>query len=241
MPTRREEFAKVRETLGYPCENRPTPHQIVGELLKLEQKQYNEIANTGQPVALDSVAVPLTTNSLYEIKPALSANFGKPLMVYRFSNGKIHPIPFTNIPFAVYDQRRELFVIDQQNELQTETVAFLRTPPDRVFMQILPAVETLQNQTLVIVFSIGYQNVNNLNPNDVSLLEEFSDYRVLQASLNLLPHCQWENLSFQENLAKINLLQVSLERQVSEHKRLYEDYIRTMHVDSVSTVSYWFY
>ncbi|HEY8560509.1 MAG TPA: hypothetical protein VIL74_09040 [Pyrinomonadaceae bacterium] len=243
MPTRLQEFSKVRDHLDYPLAGRPNPHQIVSELMRQEQFQATRLSNTRRPWAIGGAPVSVSTVEGRAEYSITTDGFGKALFVYRELDSNILlPVPFADYLTEIHDQKYEFWTAPVEGGLSPnyrgDKVAFFRTKDGATKMRVYPVPEE-SGAVYKIVYALGYRDSSYDAPTDETLLPEFSDFRTIQAALFLLPKAEWDGLNRQEASEKRKELALSLQTQVVRYEAEFERYASNVQAEPPGEVGYW--
>lgn len=241
MPTREEEFSRVRELMDYPKYGRPSPHSIVSELIRQEQFQMNRLGNTRRPWSQGSTTVTSVADTAeYTITPS---DFGKPLFAYRaLESNVLLPVPFTDYTNEVGDQKYDFFIAPNESGLSPtfsgEKVAFFRTAAGVKKMRVYPVPETA-GVVYTIVYASGWQDWSAFAISGVPIMPEWSDFRTIAVALFKLPSAEWEGLTKEENTQKRRELGISLQAQFALQEQEFASFVRNPTHEPIGEVGYW--
>lgn len=261
MLTREEEYARVRELLDFPKEQRPSPHLVFGELLRQEQFMLNRLTNTRRAWnVIDGTLSVVAGTDEYAITPAQLVappgnpssgiagfeKFSKPFYVAkRLDATTMIPIPFTDIASEGYNPSYSFMTLPSDlnvmPEYQAIKASFYRNEQNRLMVRLYPVPD--EPYTLYI---LGVQGVNDWTDTDTTLwknvsLPEHSDYRTVATALFLLPKCEWEGHTRQESSQKKLELKQVLEPQFAMYREEFETFLRNPQHEPIDDTTYWWY
>lgn len=241
--SREEEFSRVRELLDFPKAQRPTPHQIVSELIRCEQFMTTQLNLSGRPWTDNSTTVTSVAGQA-EYTLDLPA-FGKPFVAYRaLADNVVAQIPFTDWPGELADQSYDFQVIPTSSGLtmltdQGEKLAFLRKADGTRKVRIMPIPE-VAGRVYTIHYATGRQEWSDFELSDVPVLPELTDYRTTRTALALVARSEWDGLDADGNRRRRDELAKMLAAQAVEQTGLFERFIRSIQTETVGHVGYWY-
>lgn len=243
MPTREEEYMRVRTLLDFPREQRPSPHSIFDELIRAEQFQANRLNMSARAWTQGSTSV--TTVADQADYTITAADFGKPLFAYRsLSNNIVLPVPFTDFVNEVYDQNYDFFVVpteaDEMSWENGQKIAFFRQKDGTKKLRIYPTPDTA-GDIFYIVYASGWNDWTAFALGDTPIMPEWSDHRTLKVALVLLARAEWDGYVREEASLKRRELREALEFQFAEQEQAFDRYVRSgpQH-DPISEVPAWY-
>lgn len=244
MPTREQEFMRVRELLEFPKAQSPSPHSIFSQLIRQEQFQALKLSNSQRPwnVALSNATVTTVANQAeYTIS---AADFGKPIYVYRvLNNNVLLPVPFTDFQHEIPKQQHEIWIAPMDAGLNppysAEKCGFYRTSTGLKKFRLYPIPETA-GVVYQIVYYVGFSDPTGFALTDSPILPEFSELRCLQTALFKLPQTEWDGRDENQTQAFRRDLRMALEAQMLMFDKEFTEYISNLHHEPIGQIDPWY-
>ena len=227
-----ERYSKVRTWLDGPYNQKPSPHQILNQMLTVEQTLNLRLTNTRTPWNL--ISLTLTTvadQSVYEIDQpvALYQNSGKVHFVIR-STGNAElpqlPVPFDDFSSMNYGEMPQSGDVNRSLSVP-EKISFYRTDmQDQVFKAVIQPVPQ-EVLTYTIYFFTGSLDRSQALMSSTGPVTELSDYLDLKAALALLPYSESRD-DDQFNISNRQSLATGIGMQIAELEPIVEKYIKDL-------------
>lgn len=229
MPTREQEYAEVRDLLGYPKEQKPNPHQIVSQLIREEQFQSNKLNNNSRPFSVGATPATVTTSAGTAEYTISASGFGKPLFVYReLANNQILPVPYADYQHELHNQTYDFRAVPMESGVYThqtgEKLAFFRLNNGLIKCRVYPV--PAEARTYKVSYATGWNDWTDFALSDIPILPEWSNLRCKRAAFALLPYAEWEGYSMDEADAKRRSIGTVLALQIEEEKEEFRRFIR---------------
>lgn len=195
---RQERFANIRAGLDYPLAQRPSPDQILREMLFAEQMLTLRLANSRKPWSLVSYELVTTEGTrTYSITQPIEAfqSSGKVHVVVRATENT--DLPFLEIPFNDFTGQDygNMPPSGQVNNalMVPESIAFYRTSIQSQTIKAIVNPTPQEALTYTIYFLVGSLDRSRAELTDTGPLVELSDYIDNQAMLSLIDRCEWRD------------------------------------------------
>lgn len=238
-----ERYSKVRSWLDGPYAQKPSPHQILNQMLKDEQTLNLRLTQTRTPWNL--ISYTLTTvsgQSTYEIEQPVAAyqNSGKVHFVVR-STGNAElpslPVPFDDFSSQNYGQMPGDGEVNR-NFTTPERISFYRqNMQDQVVNAVIQPVPQ-EVLTYTIWFFTGSLDRSQALMTKVGPVTELTDYLDLKTALALLSYSEWrDDDAFNDR--KRQTLGASLGLQIAELEPIVDKYIKDLNAPRSFDMDHW--
>lgn len=250
MATREQEWQDVRRLLGHPKEQKPSNDLIIAGLIRTEQFMMNRLNGSGRgwsPNTLDlTVEADTAEYLLYTDDPTnnnLVENWGKSLFVYReLDDNVIVPVPRTDYNVELDHQGLDIIAWPGEGgeypSFSGEKVAFYRDSTGRPMARFYPV--PAEERVYKIVYATGAVDWSAFEWSDVPPLPEWSNYRCIMTAIANVRHCEWDNLTPEQNERKRNEYRRDLADEFALQEPEFNAYIRNpQHEPSIAMVGGW--
>lgn len=238
---RLERFQNIRAGLGFPLENFPNTDQQLRAMVKAEQTLNLRLTNTRQPWGLLDVTVTTvvgTREYLIANPAAAYQTAGKTYFATRVTgNSEVSEVPvsFEDFSTATFDKLAPV----AGTAFSSERISVYRT--------------NLQNQTLKVIISPVPQEVltyklrfypGALDRSRVTLagtgqVIELTDYTDQCTMFELLRHCQWKGLTFNENKDRRGEYRSDILLVLAQLETLVDEYIDQINSPVAESIGTW--
>ncbi len=226
-------------------EQKPNPHQILGQMLIEEQTMLNRLTQTRQawnltaPYILNTIA----GQSEYTIAQPVGTHVdgGKVYFVVRATGEAENPyIPVEYDDYSEQNYGKMMSPANSVNRFRAEElISFYRAgaQDQSIKAVIQPAPQEILRYE--ITFYTGALVRDLAAMDKAAALPELADYLDVKSSLALLPYCFWKGFSIAENREKRKDLSAGLLFQFSEIKPVAENYILQINSPTSFDMDYW--
>lgn len=194
---RTERFSGIRTRLGFPFEQRPSPHRILHQMLSEEQSLLLRLTNTGAPFSLVSTTITTVSGtSQYAITQPISSHQHAVKAYYCVRTTGNNDLPFLNVPFDDFSSLNygELPGSGQVNASLSvpELISFYRkdAQDQTLYAVIQPTPQEVLTYT--VWFFVGAIDKAYALMSQVGPMPELNDYLELKSCMALLPDSQWD-------------------------------------------------
>ncbi len=225
-----ERYTKIRQWLGTPKEQKPTPHQILSQMCVDEQWLNLKLTNEGESWNL--IWKDLTTEigtSEYTIEQPVSSNQQSGKVYFAIRSTGDSELPYLPVPF---DDLSELDYGQMPSDVNSSFTVPEKLSVYRKDMQDQARVVVIQPtpqavMTYRIYFYTGQVDRLQALMNQSGILTELSDYLDLKSSLALLSYAEWYEQDDRNDRKAAKILE-GLRFQYNEYKPEVEDYISSI-------------
>lgn len=244
-----ERYSKIRAWIDAPIEQRPTPHQILNQMLTEEQALLLRLTNSNKPWAL--VSKTLTTvagQSEYEITQPIASNQNSGKVYYIIRTTNQTDLPYISVPFDDFSSQNYGQLLPSANAndplLLPELVSIYRkdAQSQKQYVVIQPAPQSVLTYT--IYFKVGSLNRSAAAMTSTGPVSELNDWLDLTAAIHLLPYCEWKD-DENYNDSRRRTLAAGLADQIGDINKRgslaynVDQYLRTINSSNTFDLDYW--
>lgn len=241
-------FSKIRAKLGYPKAQKPSPHQILTQMLMDEQALNLAVTNTRQPSNL-LPAVTLTTvagQSEYSISQIISGGqfAGKAYFVIRETGEE--ELPYVPVPFDDFNQ------LDYgKMPAGVNSAAIAGFVPEKISFYLTGGIQGQTRKAVIqpapqeVLHYKIYFHTGGVDPLEAAiseqkpLLEELTDYIDLRSLVSLLPLCEWQGNTKQEDREQRKDFAAGFAFELQRLEPIVDEYIDQINQPVTGEMSLW--
>ena len=238
-----QRYSKIRTWLGRPKAQKPSPHDILNQMLTDEQALNLRLTNTGKPWSLVSQnIVTVAGTSTYSITQPVTANqsAGKVHFVVRATDDV--NLPYVAIPYDDFNQLDygKMPTGVNANLAVPEKISFYRTNmQDQTIKAVIQPVPQ-EVLTYTVWFFTGDLDRLYAAMSSSAAINELSDWLDLNSTMALLPYSEWnEYKRGEETMMRQKTLAAGLMFQLEKLNPTVDTFISSMNAETSFQLGYW--
>lgn len=243
MQNRIERFSKIRTWLDGAYAQKPSPHQILNQMLVVEQVLNLRLLLTEKPWTLiSSVITTVAGQSTYEIVQPVSGhqNSGKVHFIVRSTGNNdlpSLPVPFDDFCSLNYGKMPPAGEVNA-GLIVPEKVSFYRT--DMQDQKINAVIEPVPQEVLTytVWFFAGALDRSDALMTSTAAIIELADYLDLKTAFTLLPYSEWRDDDVFNDTKRKSLGQ-ALAAQIAELEPIVAEYISNINSPETFDMDHW--